>query len=793
MLLISTNVLAQDYLWPTDASRWMTSAFAEYRPRRLHAAIDIKTWNRTGYKIFAVRDGFVERIRVSPFGYGKAIYLRLDTGEVALYAHLRGFNEKLQNIVARTQEKNGRYRVNRYFNPGAIPVKKGDFLGYTGETGIGVPHLHFEMRDSKNRPINPLLKGYGIDDRVAPVPRKIAAIPLAYGSRVGDDFKPQIFHLEPVGANRYRISEPISVQGEVGLAISGYDVTGTVNNRFGIYRLQLSVDGVPFYSAQYDKFNYANNRFADLDRDYRLRRRGYGRFYRLFLDPNNKLQFYHVDGKEAGRLITRQHPKMPGFAAWSGDERIENSPAGRDAGAADRTRLIDENGMRVLAPGWHDLLIELGDFFGNVTRIEGKVIAGEKFRIRAICDTLENRVALTDLDVPEAHLPAQVQIWQSVTPARNAWVLLHEMEFSGANGAASNGNAALAVWPDAGATGDSFRGFRFVAEDGYGIRSWPDFAYFVEPSARQGFDLQLAADFYDDYMRLELKSTYPLVSAPKLELSFSDGSLRYLQPQQKDALTYLLLLPLRELAGQGIAFRAEAESILHDLTTAELRFDIRRIRKGQAAGLSAPDGRMRIQFSKNSLFHDLYGRISVSERSDLAPDPELASHVYRAEPMDVLLNHRAEVVMAYAADIVDPAKLGVYYKNGRKKWRFIDNKLDRQARQVSAAVLSLETFALRVDNTPPAVNIRVPRKGQSITATTTIRAYAKDMQSGFQSEESLELFIDGRKVIAEYDPEVHEIAYKPWEPLAPGRHLLFFRATDRSGNIATLEREFFVQ
>ncbi|RMD94476.1 MAG: hypothetical protein D6814_14470, partial [Calditrichaeota bacterium] len=89
--------------------------------------------------------------------------------------------------------------------------------------------------------------------------------------------------------------------------------------------------------------------------------------------------------------------------------------------------------------------------------------------------------------------------------------------------------------------------------------------------------------------------------------------------------------------------------------------------------------------------------------------------------------------------------------------------------------------------------VRSPRPGQTITAFSTIRAYARDALSGFDSEESLELFLDGQKVIAEYDPEVHEILYKPRKPMTAGRHVLLFRATDRNGNVATVEREFFVQ
>ncbi|UCE08247.1 MAG: M23 family peptidase, partial [bacterium] len=79
---------AQDYLWPTDASQYLTSSFAEYRPGHFHAGIDIKTWGRIGHKVFAIRDGYIMRIGVSPFGYGKVLYQKLDTGVIAVYAHL---------------------------------------------------------------------------------------------------------------------------------------------------------------------------------------------------------------------------------------------------------------------------------------------------------------------------------------------------------------------------------------------------------------------------------------------------------------------------------------------------------------------------------------------------------------------------------------------------------------------------------------------------------------------------------------------------------------------------------
>ena len=88
----------------------LTSAFGEYRARRFHTGIDVKTWGKTGYKIFAIRPGYILRVSVSPGGYGKAVYLKLDTGETAVYAHLSKFNDKIQNLVDREQRRLGKYR-----------------------------------------------------------------------------------------------------------------------------------------------------------------------------------------------------------------------------------------------------------------------------------------------------------------------------------------------------------------------------------------------------------------------------------------------------------------------------------------------------------------------------------------------------------------------------------------------------------------------------------------------------------------------------------------------------------
>src|SRR5690625_5704840 len=50
-----------------------------------------------------------------------------------------------------------------------MAVRQGDLIAYTGSTGAGPPHLHFELRTPENEPFNPLLTNLDIDDTIPPV------------------------------------------------------------------------------------------------------------------------------------------------------------------------------------------------------------------------------------------------------------------------------------------------------------------------------------------------------------------------------------------------------------------------------------------------------------------------------------------------------------------------------------------------------------------------------------------------------------------------------------------------
>ncbi len=292
-LLLPISLLAQNYLWPTNASQFLSSSFCEYRPGHYHSAIDIKTWNTEGYRIYAVDDGYVQRIRISPFGYGKVLYLKLKDGRTAVYAHLQHFNKKLDRAVRKVQLRKKRYTVSWY--PKNWKVKRGEVLGYTGQTGIGVPHLHFEIRDKKGRPLNPLHFYNVIQDHIPPKPQSILIRSMDENSRVNGSFLPVEAELQKVSKNTFRIKQPLRAKGKIGLALRGYDMSDKVYNKYAFYRTTLKTGERKLFQIQYDTLNFDLTRQVDLEIDYPVYRQTKKKFHKLYIEPFNKLTFYDRD------------------------------------------------------------------------------------------------------------------------------------------------------------------------------------------------------------------------------------------------------------------------------------------------------------------------------------------------------------------------------------------------------------------------------------------------------------------------------------------------------------------
>ncbi|HEX9657027.1 MAG TPA: M23 family metallopeptidase [Bacteroidota bacterium] len=289
-----------DYAWPIDAGPKITSTFAEYRATHFHGGIDIGTGTRTGFKVYASRNGFVEKIRVSPVGYGKILYLRHADGYQTTYAHLDRFSPTLNERVHREQKLKERYPVTIACSPDEYPVRKGDVIGYSGETGAGSPHLHFEIRDPNNNFVNPLLgENVLVKDQIPPTIYKLGVVPLDAASAVDGDWGSRTYKPKTLSAKKFKLSQPIHITGRVGFAVSARDRSAEFWMR-GVYRHRLFIDDSLLFEVKLDRAPNDDAHQIQLYYEPDFLLDGAGKFERLYVDSPNALPFYRPRGDTSG-------------------------------------------------------------------------------------------------------------------------------------------------------------------------------------------------------------------------------------------------------------------------------------------------------------------------------------------------------------------------------------------------------------------------------------------------------------------------------------------------------------
>jgi hypothetical protein len=281
------------YGWPLRVERIITSSFGEFREGHVHAGLDFSTGGREGLPVYAVADGCVERLRCSPFGYGKAIYVRLDDGRTAVYAHLSDYSPKLRRLVTDAQSRSLKYETDLWVKAGSVRVRSGDVVGYSGSTGTGAPHLHFEMRGKDGCPLNPFEFYPAVPDSVAPEFGSVAVTPLDDSSRVDGLPIPAIVPVEFNAAQgRYMAVRPVTARGRIGIAVETIDRGGKGPYKRGVHMLEAYADGKPLFSVRNDKFCYERGRQVYLTYEFSLLRRGGRRFLKTYRDVGNTLSSY---------------------------------------------------------------------------------------------------------------------------------------------------------------------------------------------------------------------------------------------------------------------------------------------------------------------------------------------------------------------------------------------------------------------------------------------------------------------------------------------------------------------
>jgi hypothetical protein len=301
LFLISVSVYAQseypqDYFRnPLDIPIVLSGTFGELRSSHFHSGLDIKTKQQEGLRVYAAAEGYVSRIKISHFGYGKALYITHPNGYTTVYGHLQKLSDRLERYIKNCQYDKESFEVEVFPTPDELPVEKNEIVAYSGNTGgSGGPHLHFEVRDNAERPLNPMLFGITAKDSKAPLVLGVYAYPKDDKAVINGKNERVPLRLIPKADGSYTV-ENITAYGRIGFGIVSYDRQDYAPNKNGVSNIQTFFNGIKSLEIDFKRFSFDESKHIKRLIDYEYFKTKRSRIQKLFVESNNPLSLYKDD------------------------------------------------------------------------------------------------------------------------------------------------------------------------------------------------------------------------------------------------------------------------------------------------------------------------------------------------------------------------------------------------------------------------------------------------------------------------------------------------------------------
>jgi murein DD-endopeptidase MepM/ murein hydrolase activator NlpD len=262
------------FTWPVVAAKGLAANFGELRPNHYHMGLDCRTDQVENRRVLAAAEGYIAKVKIEPFGFGRCIYINHPNGLTTLYAHLNEFNPALDKYITAQQYKLESWRVFLDIPAGLFPVQKGQFIAFSGNTGGSQgPHLHFEIRDTKtDKVLNPLLFGFPVIDKIAPDVLRLAVYDRTISTY---EQTPRFYPLKKVNGRYTTVPAVLTLKTDkVSFAITAYDRYTGSTNKNGIYQAVIYDNDQPVSGFQLDNISYDETRYLNAHVDYKLRSSG---------------------------------------------------------------------------------------------------------------------------------------------------------------------------------------------------------------------------------------------------------------------------------------------------------------------------------------------------------------------------------------------------------------------------------------------------------------------------------------------------------------------------------------
>ena len=291
-----------EFASPLDIPLLLSGNFGELRPNHFHAGVDFKTQGKEGLNIYTIKEGYVSRIKVGAYGYGKALYVTHPNGYTSVYAHLQKFSPVIEAYVKKHQYAKKTFEIEIYPKANELLLKKGEVLGLGGNTGSSAgPHLHFEIRDSSAKAVNPLLFGYEIKDDIAPELHQLVAYVLGNESQINQSQLPQRIYLTKQANGAYQ-SDKIYASGTIGLGIESIDKQNDTYHKNGVYKVSLLMNGKMQFQYVFNSLNFNEARYINTFMDYATYTEKKTRVQLLYKTKGNRISTIYTTNVNDGKL-----------------------------------------------------------------------------------------------------------------------------------------------------------------------------------------------------------------------------------------------------------------------------------------------------------------------------------------------------------------------------------------------------------------------------------------------------------------------------------------------------------
>lgn len=735
LILCAATTLGSNTRWPVKGNIDLSSGFCEFRPAHFHGGIDIRTGGKEGREIYAPADGYVWRIRYSYTGYGKGLYLKDSRGRIYVFGHLSRLSDRLEKVARIEQYKQKKYSFDLMFESDSLPVSVGELIAYSGQSGNGAPHIHFEVRNGDNQPLNPLREGFGVVDETAPEIKQVAFIQTDDNSLFDSGERRRYYETRfNRKENLYYLDTVPLIQGPLAVAVRAYDRIRKDGPMLSVYSLKLYIDDYLYYDASFDSYDYGQTAMVDLVFDYASQIQNQSHWHRLY--------------------------KPPGMV-------YPGSRSGYENGGI-------FSGKTTYSYGLHNGRIEVRDAAGNTSEFQFKFVlapAGKLFEMGWRGDSLLHIQA-----VPDVRYIDLERITVYGVGGSGDWNIVDDSRIK------KVGELGWRI-----SLPDSRQNINMLKIAAIGLSGWikDDIYLPLVNDSRPEFHIDYHLD--GEGVVVNVTSRQRICPYPEITAVYEDGyrsniPATFLSPRKFAAFVRpgeinTDIVRFEVFANEGTLPIAGRDVLIHAV--------------GHSSGrtLSSPDGIASVKFDGKDLYNPAF--MELDKDTDFHPRRnKMVTAAYRVGPKTIPLAGPIEISFSGGFDPAD-RKLVICRLNDKEKWGPVETTHETDRLLCNSPYLGI--FAVMKDDEPPVINKVYPSHRSVVKNTLPeIHCSVSDDISGIESDDQVEIELDGQWLIPEYDPETEILKTTPRSPLDDGKHELKIFVTDKLGNSQTVVSEFTV-